>query len=983
MSTQNTRNAGRKPKQKKHFLFDVENLDDAETEIRNLCQDEGTKQIVLELLNQVRQEILDTKTQETQTCPNLKTKGAQTDEISPLENIMSSLPSLPYDDLLYLFHNLFHNIGEEDRVIHLFSLLENLDQENQEAFFESLGALFNQDLFKASLSASPNTKELTISELLNVHQSDLFAECDPRLKSFLKSATEKKKYRSNNDKESSLSNVFENILKARNSKFVSASGLKEHLIAYISSGKNHDVSDLMSHIGGKGSRHIVESIIRNSELQFSFKAPENVTILVTFDNIQKLMKSHRLSGLEQQKVYAVVVTSLLATLPDGYTADNIQFEAKNAPSNWAYDLTYNEKTKVFIENIDSKILTSCIPNTSVSDEKILSEYWEQELELELEEIIKDVDEDGSEDSIDLKVKEKEAKRIKFCSEGHENRGVTGRRKYCMENSCRAPLQSVPEKQPEDEHHNSNHVSLSADEQRSIYYMKVPNITNECDQVEELPIGAIPVNPNNLKRVNKVLDYILEATELTGKYSTKYIIEDEKNIRKDVIETDEERTWILVSCDGLPFNHLREIVKNSHTCIICKEKLEYITEISEHFQNTQHTEFYQTYGSVILNYGGFHYMQTSIRSYTKLNWEIDFEELCKAMKLDTPKALFMIEKVTDFRKSLDFIRSCRKAKIRELLTPFVKHCKENNLQVSVGYFFLWLKTFVKNKTYLSVYNIEKYFGTSLLLFLSSMRSNNYPTLRVAKRIFSSLFHVNNNPNYAGIDIWTDYYDEKMRESNPELYEYLETRRFTNKTGKNYGFEPHDERHEEYNRRGMHFQRNRTTEEFATSFALVESYTKLKHSVFEDYGKKSSSSSSSYKTQDYSDNIENMRVLMRSKEYLKFPEEETNIYSLSGKKLNENLLRIKETSDKAKRENILKVIKYNDFKISFASNKYNIFEGKNDRGLKLEDQARILISSEENPEIRANLLEYWRSASLEKEFNLKQFVEDLITNQFSFV
>ena len=38
------------------------------------------------------------------------------------------------------------------------------------------------------------TKELTLSELLIVNKSDLLTECDPRLKSFLKSGTEKKKY---------------------------------------------------------------------------------------------------------------------------------------------------------------------------------------------------------------------------------------------------------------------------------------------------------------------------------------------------------------------------------------------------------------------------------------------------------------------------------------------------------------------------------------------------------------------------------------------------------------------------------------------------------------------------------------------------------------------------------------------------------------------------------------------------------------------
>ena len=75
------------------------------------------------------------------------------------------------------------------------------------------------------------TKKLTLSELLIVNKSDLLTKCDPRLKSFLKSATEKKKYRSKNDEESPLSNIFENILKARNSNCFSASKLKEHLIA--------------------------------------------------------------------------------------------------------------------------------------------------------------------------------------------------------------------------------------------------------------------------------------------------------------------------------------------------------------------------------------------------------------------------------------------------------------------------------------------------------------------------------------------------------------------------------------------------------------------------------------------------------------------------------------------------------------------------------------------------------------------------------
>ena len=44
----NPRNAGRKPKPWTKFEFDLENLEDTERDLRNLCQDDGTKDIVLE-----------------------------------------------------------------------------------------------------------------------------------------------------------------------------------------------------------------------------------------------------------------------------------------------------------------------------------------------------------------------------------------------------------------------------------------------------------------------------------------------------------------------------------------------------------------------------------------------------------------------------------------------------------------------------------------------------------------------------------------------------------------------------------------------------------------------------------------------------------------------------------------------------------------------------------------------------------------------
>ena len=103
------------------FKFDLENLEDTERDLRNLCQDDGTKDIVFELLCQMWKEISDSHTQETQTLYDVKDEETQTD-ISPLETVLSILPTISYDDLLYLFHNLFHNMEDTDKVFQLFSL---------------------------------------------------------------------------------------------------------------------------------------------------------------------------------------------------------------------------------------------------------------------------------------------------------------------------------------------------------------------------------------------------------------------------------------------------------------------------------------------------------------------------------------------------------------------------------------------------------------------------------------------------------------------------------------------------------------------------------------------------------------------------------------------------------------------------------------------------------------------------------------------
>ena len=74
--------------------------------------------------------------------------------------------------------------------------------------------------------------------------------------------------------------MWESCLKARNSRYVSLSGLKQHFVSYISSKKSRNVSDILSHIGPNGNRNFMEKIINNSQISLSFQDPKNVTLFI-------------------------------------------------------------------------------------------------------------------------------------------------------------------------------------------------------------------------------------------------------------------------------------------------------------------------------------------------------------------------------------------------------------------------------------------------------------------------------------------------------------------------------------------------------------------------------------------------------------------------------------------------------------------------------------------------------------------------------
>ena len=333
--------------------------------------------------------------------------------------------------------------------------------------------------------------------------------------------------------------------------------------------------------------------------------------------------------------------------------------------------------------------------------------------------------------------------------------------------------------------------------------------------------------------------------------------------------------------------------------------------------------------------------------------------------------------TDFRKSMDFIICARKAKIRELLAPFVKYAKSEKIPITVNNYQRWMKENVTSKTYLSTLNIERIFGTAVLLFRSSYRANNLRVLTAAKNVFSSLFHINRNSMYLILDMWSQYFEMKMERSRPELHKYLETRLFCNSSGKPYRAEPYDEKHEEFNRKGMRFQNNKTEEEFANSFTIVNDYVELRDTVINDLGL-NTKAEQNFRSQNLEPNIHDMRLMMRTKKYLSNPTEDENLISLSGEELDENILNIFDISRKVRQDNILKVMNRSDFFGSYTCNKFDFFE-KGDLDLDLVEQIRILIGSISDDDDRNDMYKFWQKSLKKPDYNEESFLNDLLNNK----
>ena len=229
------------------------------------------------------------------------------------------------------------------------------------------------------------------------------------------------------------------------------------------------------------------------------------------------------------------------------------------------------------------------------------------------------------------------------------------------------------------------------------------------------------------------------------------------------------------------------------------------------------------------------------------------------------------------------------------------------------------------------------------------------------------------------MYTQYLELKMKKNNPELADYLKTRLFCNKTRKPYKSEPYDELHEEFNRRGMRFQNNRSEEEFANSFTIVNDYHEMRNSLMSEMGL-SNNTDQKYRSENLQLNVMDMRQKMRSELYLSRPDIEEDVRTLSGEQLDDSILEITKIASDMRQQNLVHVMNRSDFFGKYSTTKIDFFSNETAEP-DIENQIKIIISCIEDKDDLNTMYQYWSNLKNSPDYNEEIFLNDLIDNKIN--
>ena len=298
---------------------------------------------------------------------------------------------------------------------------------------------------------------------------------------------------------------------------------------------------------------------------------------------------------------------------------------------------------------------------------------------------------------------------------------------------------------------------------------------------------------------------------------------------------------------------------------------------------------------------------------------------------------------------------------------------------------------KDANYKLAVQIESIYGTSIWVHHAGTRAK-YPKLTsAASNVFSSLFHINHNPNYSKIVLYDKHLIETSKEKVPEVFENLIKNEGVNSSNLPFSSQPHDAVHEEYNKKGVNVFRGEDVSDFSQAFSIVDDVYELPSKMFDYSDVTDRMDTPQAKVPDYEPLVKQIRTGIRKSQYYMTPNKDKELCSMTGAALNPQLSNIYRSGVSARDSDIRNVIRYNDINKGY-SNKNCIpvlnSEKENPKSddiiiKNLQTEIKIMIEIIDNADIQLHMRKHFKENKNKGKMFLEEMLDGLSSNNYSFM
>lgn len=225
--------------------------------------------------------------------------------------------------------------------------------------------------------------------------------------------------------------------------------------------------------------------------------------------------------------------------------------------------------------------------------------------------------------------------------------------------------------------------------------------------------------------------------------------------KEIARVPEQRKWVMVWSDGVPYIHVADIVENVYKCLVCHEEIDTkevsLEDHSLHCNGSEPSTYQRVFTYVVPRPGPGHIEMNMAKVLLDVGWMPVLSHFATLLGFRSPKAQQVVKSGTNHHRSRAILSCMLEALTRELLLPYIKVCIAQKQKTSSLGFFQWIDTQVKNPNYHFLCDFTFTYLLAFHLYNEATRKSHSQRMLAARVAFAPLFYIRHHPIYQELHL----------------------------------------------------------------------------------------------------------------------------------------------------------------------------------------------------------------------------------------